>query len=94
MTSHNYKEFLISSLLFNERNMIHHKTEQSLEHCLLLDLGGRQPKLGLGHNTYMEGCFHAARVRSLAFHLCDPNIDGCMYWDHSIRAWNQCKGVI
>lgn len=31
-----------------------------------------------------EGCFHAARVRSLAFHLCDPNIDGCMYWDHSI----------
>ena len=32
-----------------------------------------------------EGCFHAARVRSLAFHLCDPNIDGCMYWDHSIN---------
>jgi len=28
--------------------------------------------------------FTQARVRSLAFHLCDPNTNGCMYWDHSI----------
>jgi hypothetical protein len=42
----------------------------------------------------MMGAFTQVRVRSLAFYHCDPNINGCMYWDHSIRAWNQCKGVI
>ncbi len=32
-----------------------------------------------------RGAFTQAHVRSLAFYLCDPNINGCMYWDHSIN---------
>ena len=47
------------------RNMIHNKTEESLEQTTYIRLGGKQQKLGLGHNTCWRNMIHNKTEQSL-----------------------------